>query len=78
MEILARHEKLLDMLSERLIEVETLDAEEFTRLISTFGDQAPVKSDTTEPAIQTDVVNDDASPRERPPTPKQQPAEGTV
>jgi cell division protease FtsH len=78
MEILARHEKLLDMLSERLIEVETLDAEEFTRLISTFGDQAPVKSDTTEPAIQTDVVNDDASPRERPPAPKQQPAEGTV
>ena len=78
MEILARHEKLLDMLSERLIEVETLDAEEFTRLISTFGDQAPVKSDTTEPPIQTDVVNDDASPRERPPAPKQQPAEGTV
>ena len=78
MEILARHEKLLDMLSERLIEVETLDAEEFTRLISTFGDQAPVKSDTTEPAIQTDVVNDAASPRERPPAPKQQPAEGTV
>ena len=78
MEILARHEKLLDMLSERLIEVETLDAEEFTRLISTFGAQAPEKSDTTEPAIQTDVVNDDASPRERPPAPKQQPAEGTV
>ena len=78
MEILARHEKLLDMLSERLIEVETLDAEEFTRLISTFGDQAPVKSDTTEPPTQTDVVNDNALPRERPPAPKQQPAEGTV
>ena len=78
MEILARHEELLDMLSERLIEVETLDAEEFTRLISTFGDQAPVVSDTTEPATQADMIDDDASPRERPPTPKQQPAEGTI
>lgn len=78
MEILARHEELLDMLSERLIEVETLDAEEFTRLISTFGDQTPVKSATTEPTIQTDVFDDETSPRERPPTPKQQPAEGTI
>ena len=78
MEILARHEELLDMLSERLIEVETLDAEEFTRLVSTFGDQAPVKSATTEPTIQTDVIDDETSPRERPPTPKQQPAEGTI
>ena len=78
MEILARHEELVEMLSERLIEVETLDAEEFTRLISTFGDQAPVVSDTTEPATQTDVIDDDASPRELPPTAKQQPAEGTI
>jgi cell division protease FtsH len=78
MEILARHKGLLDRLSERLIEVETLNAEEFTSLINNFGKQAPPASDTSEPLGQPGVIDDDASTRELPPTPKQQPAEGAI
>ena len=77
-ETLNRHRGLLDMLSERLIEVETLDAEEFTRLISNFGAQTPAASGTPTPIDQADMIDDDASTRELPPTPKQQPAEGTI
>lgn len=79
MEILVRHTGLLDKLSERLIEVETLDAEEFTSLINNFGRvQAPPAIGTSEPLGQPGVIDDDASTRKLPPTPEQQPAEGAI
>ena len=82
MDILSRHHDLLDKLAERLIEVETLDAEEFTLLIDQHEGRAPsTPLDLPEPIQESEAL--DAEPAEAPdlklqPNPKPRPAEGAV
>ncbi len=83
MEILSRHDDLLDKLSERLIEVETLDAEEFTRLIDVHEGRAPAaKAPAPEPPLPAadpmDGAVADSPDPDLPPRPNQRPAEGAA
>ncbi len=82
MDILSRHHDLLDKLSERLIEVETLDAEEFTLLIDQHEGRAPLTPpDVSEPAPESDPIDAEAAEApdiKLPPNPKPRPAEGAV
>ncbi len=82
MDILSRHNDLLDKLSERLIEVETLDAEEFTLLIDQHQGRAPLTTpDLPEPAPESEPMDEESTEApdiKLPPNPKPRPAEGAV
>lgn len=82
MDILSRHDDLLDKLAERLIEVETLDAEEFTLLIDQHQGRAPISPpDLPESVPDAEPVDDETSEApdlKLPPSPKPRPAEGAV
>ena len=82
-DMLARNRGLLDKLSESLIEVETLDAEAFTRQVDEFQGHTPIPSSKqNEDAGQTTELASPDNSADRPvnpsPAPKQRPAEGTV
>ncbi len=82
MDILSRHRDLLDKLAERLIEVETLDAAEFTLLIDQHqGRAAATLPDVPEPLSKAEPLEGEAA--EAPDyklssRPKPRPAEGSV
>ncbi len=82
MDILLRHQDLLDKLAERLIEMETLDAEEFTLLIDQHQGRAPATlSDVPEPLPESEPLEGEAAEApdlKLPSRPKPRPAEGTV
>ena len=84
MDILTRNEDLLDKLAARLVEVETLDAEEFSSLINDHEGRSPVIADgqgDPDPAMKDSLVKEDPADEvdsDLPVNPKQQPAEGTV
>ena len=73
---------LLDKLAERLIEVETLDAEEFTLLIDQHHGRAPITPpDVPEPMPESEPMDGESAEApelELPPNPKPRPAEGAV
>ena len=82
MDILSRHQDLLDKLAERLIEVETLDAEAFTLLIDQHQGRAPATlPDVPEPLPESEPLEGEAAEApdlKLPSRPKPRPAEGTV
>ena len=82
MDILLRHQDLLDKLAERLIEMETLDAEEFTLLIDQHQGRAPATlPDVPEPLPESEPLEGEvaeAPDLKLPSRPKPRPAEGTV
>ena len=82
MDILLRHQDLLDKLAERLIEMETLDAEEFTLLIDQHQGRAPATlPDVPEPLPESEPLEGEAAEApdlKLPSRPKPRPAEGTV
>ena len=82
MDILLRHQDLLDKLAERLIEMETLDAEEFTLLIDQHQGRAPATlPDVPEPLAESEPLEGEvaeAPDLKLPSRPKPRPAEGTV
>ena len=80
---LHRHRGMLDLLTEKLVEVETLDAEAFSRLVDEYQGRARVTPEAIppapEPTPELSREGDFASPAPQPaPKPKQRPAEGTV
>ena len=82
MDTLLRHQDLLDKLAERLIEVETLDAEEFTLLVDQHQGRAPATlPDVPEPLAESEPLEGEvaeAPDLKLPSRPKPRPAEGTV
>ena len=80
-DILHRHRGMLDMLAEQLFEVETLDAETFTRLIDEYQGRSRVTKDETKDEIPPAPEPTQAPSRDGDragPAPKQRPAEGAV
>ncbi len=82
MDTLLRHQDLLDKLAERLIEVETLDAEEFTLLVDQHQGRAPATlPDVPEPLPESGPLEGEAAEApdlKLPSSPKPRPAEGAV
>ena len=82
MDILLRHQDLLDKLAERLIEMETLDAEEFTLLIDQHQGRAPATlPDVPEPLADSEPLEGEVAEEpdlKLPSRPKPRHAEGTV
>ena len=82
MDTLLRHQDLLDKLAERLIEVETLDAEEFTLLVDQHQGRAPATlPDVPETLAESEPLEGEVAEEpdlKLPSRPKPRPAEGTV
>ena len=82
MDTLLRHQDLLDKLAERLIEVETLDAEEFTLLVDQHQGRAPATlPDVPETLAESEPLEGEVAEEpdlKVPSRPKPRPAEGTV
>ena len=76
MDTLLRHQDLLDKLAERLIEVETLDAEEFTLLVDQHQGRAPATLPDVPEPLEGEVAEE--PDLKLPSRPKPRPAEGTV
>ena len=83
-DVLTRNADLLDKLATRLVEVETLDAEEFSSLINDHEGREPVMIDgqgEPDPDLKDSLIQDDPANEvesDLPVNPKQQPAEGAV